>query len=264
MIPDTEGLFRPYAPPANMQALLHRLRRMNMPPRITRELLKGVGISENIVPRVSSTLRFLDLTNEYDEPTEIFRGLAGSTEDEYRQLLEKTVRKAYAVDFQSIDPSVDPQERIMNAFQRYIPRSQHSRQVTLFLGLCREAGIPTLDVPRKRGMQSKVQGRRTIVRPQSGRVQQSTDNPREDGLVSRPAGRRDPQHAAAQLLGITLEDAAHLPEKDFWDVWNALGTLFLRRAQRLHLGSRQAEPATSEQTGGNGSISEPLDSERAS
>ncbi|MBI2855253.1 MAG: DUF5343 domain-containing protein [Chloroflexi bacterium] len=251
MLPETESLFRPYAPPANMQALLHRLRRMNMPPRITRELLKGVGISENIVPRVSSTLRFLGLTNENDEPTEIFRGLAGSTEDEYRQLLEKTVHRAYAEEFQSVDPRVDPQERIMNAFQRYIPRSQHGRQVTLFLGLCREAGIATLDVPRKRGMQSQIQGRHTAARPQSGRVHQSTEISREDGGVSRPAGRRDPQHTPAQLLGITLEDAAHLPEDDFWEVWNALGTLFLRRAQRLHLGSRRGVSATAEQTGEN-------------
>ena len=235
-----------------------------MPPRITRELLKSVGISENIVPRVSSTLRFLDLTNEHDEPTEILRGLAGSTEDEYRQLLDKTVRKAYAEDFESVDPSVDPQQQIMNAFQRYIPRSQHSRQVTLFLGLCREAGISTLDVPRRRGMQSKVQGRRASTRLQTGRVQQPTEDHGEDGVTSRPAGRRDPQNTPSQLLGITLEDAAHLPEDDFWEVWNALGTLFLRRAQRLHLGSQWADPATPEQVDKDVSATQPLNGERSS
>ena len=130
-----------------------------MPSIITRDLLKTVGISENIIPRVFATLRFLDLVTERDEPTDVLRGLAGSTEDEYRQLLEKTVRKAYADDFERIDPGTDAQDRVMNAFQRYTPRSQHSRQVMLFLGLCREAWIPTIDVPRRRGMRGKPQAR---------------------------------------------------------------------------------------------------------
>ena len=96
MVPENVVLFRPYAPPANMQAFLHRLRRMNMPPGITRDLLKTIGISENIIPRLFATLRFLELITDRDEPTDTLRGLAGSTEDEYHQLLEKTIRSAYA------------------------------------------------------------------------------------------------------------------------------------------------------------------------
>jgi hypothetical protein len=34
------------------------------------------------------------------------------------------------------------------------------------------------------------------------------------------------------ILGITLLDASHMPEEDFWEIWNSLGILFLRRAQR--------------------------------
>ena len=128
MVTESTPLFRPYAPPANMQAFLHRIRRMNMPPRVTREILRGIGISENIVPRVLSTLRFLELITDGDEPTDILRGLAGSTEDEYRQLLERTIRTAYADDFEIIDPGRDPQEVIMNAFQKYTPaRSTRGR-----------------------------------------------------------------------------------------------------------------------------------------
>ena len=139
MIQTSESLFRPYAPPANVLACLHRLRRMNMPAVITRDLLMSIGISVNIAPRVFATLRFLELVSDSSEPTDVLRGLAGSTEDEYHQLLEKTIRRAYAEEFEKIDPSVDTQERVMNAFQRYTPRSQHNRQVMLFLGLCREA-----------------------------------------------------------------------------------------------------------------------------
>ena len=63
-----------------------------MPSTISRDLLKSIGISENIIPRVFATLRFLDLVTLSSEPSDVLRGLAGSTEDEYHQLLEKTVR----------------------------------------------------------------------------------------------------------------------------------------------------------------------------
>ena len=235
MVPENVVLFRPYAPPANMQAFLHRLRRMNMPPGITRDLLKTIGISENIIPRLFATLRFLELITDRDEPTDTLRGLAGSTEDEYHQLLEKTIRSAYADDFQRIDPSRDTQERVMNAFQRYTPRSQHSRQVMLFLGLCREAGIPTVDVPRRRGMRGKSQslastGKAVLPRP-------SKNNIGNGGRTTQ--AQRDGLYATSQFLGITLEDAAHLTEDDFWEVWNSVGTLFLRRAQRVYMTSPQ-------------------------
>ena len=248
MVHENGALFRPYAPPANMQAFLHRLRRMNMPPGITRDLLKTIGISENIIPRLFATLRFLELITDKDEPTDTLRGLAGSTEDEYRQLLEKTIRSAYADDFQSIDPSRDTQERVMNAFQRYTPRSQHSRQVMLFLGLCREAGIPTVDVPRRRGMRGKSQSQASAGR---AALQRSSQNSGGSGGRTTQA-QRDGLHATSQFLGITLEDAAHLPEDDFWEVWNSVGTLFLRRAQRVYKTSLQDDVDTSNETDDKG------------
>ncbi len=202
-----------------------------MPSIITRDLLKTVGISENIIPRVFATLRFLDLVTERDEPTDVLRGLAGSTEDEYRQLLEKTVRKAYADDFERIDPGTDAQDRVMNAFQRYTPRSQHSRQVMLFLGLCREAWIPTIDVPRRRGMRGKPPSQASAGRAVSSRSPQTT----APAPKATPLPQQDVEQLSTQFLGITLADAAHMPEDDFWEVWNAVGTLFLRRAQRVYV-----------------------------
>ncbi len=247
MVTETAPLFRPYAPPANMQAFLHRIRRMNMPPRVTREILRGIGISENIVPRVLSTLRFLGLVTDGDEPTDILRGLAGSTEDEYRQLLERTVRTAYADDFEIIDPGRDPQEVIMNAFQKYTPRSQHSRQVMLFLGLCREAGLATVDVPRRREMRSRTQqGRRAARTSPVQRPSQDSE------AVSAQAGgsavdRRETLPEPTQFLSLSLEDAAFMREDDFWDVWNALGTVFLRRAQRIYATLQQEYTEPQEQ-----------------
>ena len=232
MVQTSESLFRPYAPPANVLACLHRLRRMNMPSVITRDLLKSIGISENIVPRVFATLRFLDLITDSSEPTDVLRGLAGSTEDEYRQLLEKTIRRAYADEFERVDPGVDTQERVMNAFQRYTPRSQHNRQVMLFLGLCREAWIPTLDVPRRRGMMGRPSAASSAARSTQPRGSQAVRI--ATGTPGMLLPQSDSQLLEAPMLGITLLDASHMPEEDFWEIWNSLGILFLRRAQRAY------------------------------
>ena len=242
MVQTSESLFRPYAPPANVLACLHRLRRMNMPSVVTRDLLKSIGISENIVPRVFATLRFLDLVTDSSEPTDVLRGLAGSTEDEYRQLLEKTVRRAYADEFGRIDPSVDTQERVMNAFQRYMPRSQHNRQVMLFLGLCREAWIPTLDVPRRRGMIGRPSSASSAGRPAQPRASQAVRISSGTPAVLLP--QADAGMLEAPMLGITLLDASHMPEDDFWEIWNSLGILFLRRAQRAYPSPMQSDESS--------------------
>lgn len=241
MVSERESSYRPYAPTANIQALLHRLRRMNMPPRITREFLKGIDISGNIVPRVLATIHFLGMIQEDGEPTDILKALAGSTEDRYRQLLEQTIRSAYSYELQTIDPRKDPQERIHNTFQRYTPRSQHSRQVMLFLGLCREAGIATVDAPRKRGM--RVDGSKRGREPGG-----SLRRPRyvDRGFEVREVWDNE-ESKANRFLGITLEDAANLTEQDFRKVWEALGTLFLRRAQRIHPGQQDSILAQSKE-----------------
>ena len=249
MVQTSESLFRPYAPPANVLACLHRLRRMNMPSVITRDLLKSIGISENIAPRVFATLRFLDLVTDSSEPTDVLRGLAGSTEDEYHQLLEKTVRRAYAEEFERIDPSVDTQERVMNAFQRYTPRSQHNRQVMLFLGLCREAWIPTLDVPRRRGMMGRPGF--AVGRPAQPRASQAVRISSGTPAVLLPQAESGTMEAP--ILGITLLDASHMPEEDFWEIWNSLGILFLRRAQRAFPSpARNDEASTAKEAAAGG------------
>ena len=251
MVTEKAPLFRPYAPLANMLTFLSLIRRTNIPPRVTREMLKGIDISENIIPRVLSTLRFMGLITENNEPTDILRGLAGSTEDEYRQLLERTIRNAYADDFLSIDPSRDPQEVIMNTFQKYTPRSQHSRQVMLFLGLCREAGLATVDVPRRREMRSRPQVRRTA---RGSPAQRPPQQPEAVGAQSgkSAAARRETPPEPTQFLGLSLEDAAFMREDDFWDVWNALGTVFLRRAQRTYTTLQQEYTDSQEQAGHEG------------
>lgn len=241
MVTTKEGPSRPYAPPANVVAVLQRLRRMNMPGRLSREFYGATGISGNLIPRVSSTLRFLELITENHEPTDTLRALSTSTEEEYRKILENTIRTAYAEDFEVVNPEEDTQDRILNAFQRYTPKSQHLRQVILLLGLCKEAGMEIKDIPRGRGMQTGTS------RPKKSKIATKMRKDKVDTQGEIEAGEekryRTGEQLLEQFLGITLEDAAFMPEKEFRQVWDALGTVFRLRGQRLYL-----QPAFHEHT----------------
>jgi len=133
-------------------ALLQRLRSRNLPERIDAEYLRDASIPEGTVGRTLFAIRFLGLIDDADEPTQALRSIHTSTDEEYKTNLGGLIRKAYGEVFEVINPAEDGQERILNVFRRYTPASQRNRMVIFFLGMCREAGIPTLDVPRQRAM----------------------------------------------------------------------------------------------------------------
>jgi hypothetical protein len=148
--PDTN---RPYGPPSNVTAVLHRLRSRNLPERVDVEYLRDAGVGEGTLGRTLFALRFLDLVADDGQPSQALRSIHTSTDEEYRTILSGLVREAYAEVFNSIDPAEDSQDRIFNFFRRYTPASQRKRMVIFFLGMCAEAGIPTMDTPRQRAMQ---------------------------------------------------------------------------------------------------------------
>jgi len=173
MVTETETN-RPYTPPSNVISVLQRIRSRNLPEGIDLEYLRDAGIPEGTVHRTFFALRFLKLIGEKGELTDALKAIATSTDEEYRAILSGLVREAYAEVFNSIDPAEDSQERILNVFRRYTPASQRNRMVIFFLGMCREAGIPTLDVPKQRGM-----GEPKVATPRSRRA------PREESKVRR-------------------------------------------------------------------------------
>lgn len=141
---------RPYPPPSNVTAILSRLRRRNLPEVVDAEYLRDANIPEGTNARTLLALRFLGLITEAYEPSPALRSIATSTDEEYMSTLADLIREAYADVFVSIDPAQDSQLDIVNFFRRFTPASQRDRMVIFFLGMCREAGIPTLDVPRQR------------------------------------------------------------------------------------------------------------------
>jgi hypothetical protein len=123
-----------------------------LPERIDSEYLRDSGIPEGTITRTLFALRFLGLITEASEASQALQSIAVSTDEEYQSILSGLIREAYREVFNVVDPAEDPQERIINVFRRYTPASQRNRMVIFFLGMCREAGIPTLNVPRSRAM----------------------------------------------------------------------------------------------------------------
>ncbi len=169
MVTDAETN-RPYTPPSNLISVLQRVRSRNLPERIDLEYLRDAGIPEGTVHRTFFALRFLKLVEESGELTDPVKAIATSTDEEYRAILSGLMREAYAEVFNAIDPAEDSQDQILNFFRRYTPASQRKRMVIFFLGMCREAGISTLDVPRQRAM---------------GRSRETTETPRPRARTGR-------------------------------------------------------------------------------
>lgn len=177
---------RPYPPPSNVIAVLHRLRSRNLPERVDTEYLRDVGISEGTIGRTLFALRFLNLLGDAGEPTKALQSIATSTDEEYKATLSGLIKEAYSDVFKVIDPAEDTQDRILNVFRRYTPASQRNRMVTFFLGICREADIPTLDVPKQRAM-AAPKPRSEKVKPARRPATSTATSPR--GVApSGPAG----------------------------------------------------------------------------
>ena len=212
---------RPYAPPSNVIAILARLRNRNLPETVDADYLKDANIPDGTVSRTLFALRFLGLIGQASEPTPALRSIATSTDEEYMSTLAELVREAYAEVFVSIDPGQDAQASIINFFRRYTPASQRDRMVIFFLGMCRESGIPTLDIPRQRTSTASPGRGRTQSTPQpqsekktrkQGNSLPSSPVPALDGLIkSLPeVGEVFPELRRKQWLDMVQATLAYL------------------------------------------------------
>jgi len=228
-IPRRQAERRPYAATANVTAVLERARSRNLPEAINNDFFRLCQMPEVVYGRVTEALTFLDLIEEDGRPTDKLSAIARAPDTQYHDLLADCIRDAYRDDFNSIDPSADHQNVIIDQFRRYEPRSQTSRMVMLFLGLCRYAGIPVLDAPRERRQQPVAE--RTTRRPAATPRRQSING---GSNVRRPGNSRNESQdggTGSLLFGLTVEDAALLSDTDFSEVWAALGKVALAKAR---------------------------------
>lgn len=230
---DTDPQQRPYAAPANVIAVLKRTRSRNLPERIDGDFLRLAEVPEASYRRVTVALRFLGLIDEGRRPTDTLKALAAARDEEYVNLLSTVIRDAYKQDFDRIDPAEDTHAKIVAAFQPYKPRSQTDRMVMLFLGLCREAGIPVNEAPRERKMKGTSGPRSTRSSPRTvERASAAPAVPRREVTPPAPA-------PAGLLFGVTDDDIALLGDDQFEQVWHALGVVARTRARAQHQRARE-------------------------
>jgi hypothetical protein len=237
---DTEPQQRPYAAPANVIAVLKRARSRNLPERIDVDFLRLAEVPEASYRRVTVALRFLRLIDEGRRPTDTLKALAAARDEEYVNLLSAVIRDAYKEDFNRIDPAEDTNAKIVAAFQPYQPRSQTDRMVMLFLGLCREAGIPVSEAPRERKMKGTSGPRAT--RSPSRTAERAAPAP----ATPRRGVTPPPPDPAGLLFGVTDDDIALLGDEQFEQVWQALGVVARTRAQAQRQRAKEAPSPDSE------------------
>jgi hypothetical protein len=196
----------PYAPASAVLNIIDRYRNHGLSAPFTLEVLERAGITESLGPRTLQALKLLDLVQEDGNPTDEFTDLSKARSDEYEARLAAIVRNAYADVFAFCDPATDPVERVEDAFRSYTPRSQRARMVSLFLGLCRAAGIVEGGTRAKRSP-STPGTRRTV---QTARPSLSTA--RRVSLVRPPKSDTHAQMFADSIPPALAGLIAQLPE----------------------------------------------------
>ena len=139
----------PYAPPSNVIDVIRHARRHSLQETLSSRVLTSIGIPDGNVSRTLAAFRFLKLIEDDGECTPTFQRLARASDEEYPEQLAQVIREGYKTVFLYVDPSeFDNAIKLNNVFrQHFNPQAQRTRMVTLFLGLCREAGIVTGTVP---------------------------------------------------------------------------------------------------------------------
>ncbi len=181
----------PYAPPATVIEFVLAFRSRSIPTPITGSVLERVGVTASLVPRVTQTLRLLDLLTEDGQPTAQLEELRKAPESELRTRFASLLRAAYDDVFQYIDPATDSAEKVTDQFRHYEPRGQIKRMVTLFLTLCEFAEI----LPEGSVQKRRVTGQSANATPSRPREQATSAVARKPKpKTPPPAGPLPPVH----------------------------------------------------------------------
>ncbi len=210
---------RPYAPSANVVAVLHRARTRNLPSQIDDAFFNIADVPKSAHGLVRETLQFLGLIDSEGSPSTTFEKISAASDGEFQSILEQVVRQAYAEDFAVVDPSKDSADTLINNFRRYKPRSVTHRMRMLFTGLCREAGIPVAEHQKERRASPKKPRRA----------------PRKQTPAADPPAPATPRAAVPQrgqiVVPISHADIIALnDEAAFLKIWESLGRLEWSRA----------------------------------
>ncbi len=152
----------PYAPIHNVLAAIHRLQTGPLTGALGIEEIAELGVPKGNTYRTLAALRFLDLLDNDGRPTAAGSGLQQTSAGQFGVQLAQIVRSAYAPIISVADPVEASQltpDKVSSAFANLEPKAQRERMITLFLGLCREAGlIEARRSPRPRSRLPRPEG----------------------------------------------------------------------------------------------------------
>jgi len=141
---------------------LDHIKYVSAPKVVDAGLLQDYGISKGTVFHLLSGLKFLGLVDENSKPTPAFSSLQ-TMGDEFQRNLREIIENAYSDLFARLDVSRDGREHIRNYFARNYSVSQSERSTSLFLDLCREAGIAI--AKESRGGKAETTERARVAKP---------------------------------------------------------------------------------------------------
>jgi hypothetical protein len=176
--------FAPYAPKTAVVDTITRYRDRGLPVPLTPQALETVGVATTMAPRTLQTLQFLGLLDGENNPTELFQRLKRASTDEYQGQLAEVVRGAYIRVFEIVDPAADGDIAIADAFRAFEPSKQRVKMISLFRGLCAEAGIMEQSRLRSTTRRMRVNG----TKP-GRKAQNAPEN--TSGPPARPPARED-------------------------------------------------------------------------
>ena len=162
-MPVTAAKPGPYAPAATVIEVLNRSRARGLPTPVNVENLARIGVPESLGSRVLYSLIALDLIDESGTPTATLENLRLAPEAEYKKRQEDWLKSAYADIFGIVDPTNVDEVHVRDAFRGYQPVGQQSRMVTLFLGLCANAGMVPEKTPSTTRPRSASSPRATVT-----------------------------------------------------------------------------------------------------
>jgi hypothetical protein len=203
--------FAPYASPENVVRVLDKVRANGLKGDIDEHFLLQLAIGEGMIARTLRAFEFLGFIEKGGSPTERLKAYIVSDDDEAKSILGTALLSAYDLIFRAVSPA-DDRAKVFNAFRMMKPQGQWDRMVTLFLHLCREAGMEVKDPPPNRG------GKGEILRREP-RAKLRTFLPAAAKSVVPalpPAPLRPPMDPALVALSDKLRDIRTTEEFDEW------------------------------------------------
>ena len=148
--------YMPYAPVGSVLTVVRKKRDASMPDIVDNHSITRIGISKGNASRTVAAMQFYGLIDEDGKHTRAFDGLGVAKTEEYPEALGDILREAYSKIFEVVNPAEASDIDLTDAFRGFNPAKQRTRMITLFVGLCKEAGIieggpPTVQKRRKSG-----------------------------------------------------------------------------------------------------------------